>query len=276
MQKEADQCGVEGKAISPGNCCRDGMALSEAAGLEVRVTVPSLAGYSTCPRGFAWLLSSLYPSRWRDFYPQETLTIFARCFPFLKASCACKHQQTCQSRFICLLVLLQGTKNEGGPKSCGLCLWSLCSSCPFWAQPLSRALHLAFLPWFCPFLPSLAHWGLGPSQPWTLWCHSLACKPRPCLVSSQPASTDFQLPSPHVCMQLSWETSFYSQNIPHLTPLTCLLGSWFFLMFGIISTGPSLSKSSLPYKDQFKENRGTRRDSLPSISFTWTVKAPDP
>lgn len=56
----------------------------------------------------------------------------------------------------------------------------------------------------------------------------------------QPASPAFHLPLPHLCTQLSWDTSFHSQNRPYLIPLRCLLGSCFFLlMFGIISTGPA-------------------------------------
>ena len=90
----------------------------------------------------------------------------------------------------------------------------------------------------------------------------------------QPASPAFHLPLPHLCTQLSWDTSFHSQNRPYLIPLRCLLGSCFFLlMFGIISTGPAYQIPS--YKDQFKENFRTRGDSLPPVFPTCMVKAPN-
>lgn len=46
MQKEADQCGVESKVIPPRNPSWDCVALSEATGLEARITISSLPGDS--------------------------------------------------------------------------------------------------------------------------------------------------------------------------------------------------------------------------------------
>lgn len=97
------------------------------------------------------------------------------------------------------------------------------------------------------------------------------CYSCPCMVSSQSTHQPYGCILRMLCVQLSWETSFYSQSVSYLIPFRGLLGSCFSYTWDNLNR-ICLSKSSLPYKGPPKENPRTRRDSLPSVSSPSLLK----